>query len=314
MAGETKIDTLSVEIDYSAGLANTGLTQLTSTLEKLSGVTSGSLSGLKSISTQLNRFTKVSQNLNSTNLTQFANSMSGISNAVKPLTELGKTNLGSFINQLKKLPDLNKSLDNKTISQFTVKVKELSNAMIPLANNMAKVTAGFSSLPSKLNKVNSYTSKTNGVMSSLSSITGMLNFSAIFATGAIIGNYISDFITASNAYVENLNLFTVAMGENTEKAKEWIDTVTEALGIDPSGMMRYMGVFQMMATGFGLASDKAYIMSKNLTQLTYDIASFYNIKIDEAAQKVQSALAGELEPVDVEHIENYIICIQQRAA
>ena len=58
-----------------------------------------------------------------------------------------------------------------------------------------------------------------------------------------------------------------------------------------------MGVFNMITTGFGLANDQAYKMSKNLTQLTYDISSFYNINIDEAAQKVQSAISGELEPV-----------------
>ena len=54
----------------------------------------------------------------------------------------------------------------------------------------------------------------------------------------------------------------------------------------------------MIATGFGLGADNAYKMSKNLTQLTYDISSFYNLNIDEAAQKVQSAIAGELEPVN----------------
>lgn len=297
MANETKIDTLSIDIDYSAGTANTGLTNLTNTLEKLATVTAGSLSGLKSASTQLNRFTKVSQSLDSAKITSFATNISSISSAVKPLTELGKTNLGSFFNQLKKLPELNKSLDPTTIAQFTTKIKDLSNAMLPLANNMAKVTAGFSSLPSKLNKVSSYTAKASKSVSALSSISSLLNFGAIFASARMVGNYLSDFITSSNAYVENLNLFTVAMGESTDKAKEWIETVTDALGIDPSGMMRYMGVFQMMATGFGLSSNAAYTMSKNLTQLTYDISSFYNIGIDEAAQKVQSALAGELEPV-----------------
>ena len=297
MANETKIDTLSIDIDYSAGTANTGLTNLTNTLEKLATVTAGSLSGLKSASTQLNRFTKVSQSLDSAKITSFATNISSISSAVKPLTELGKTNLGSFFNQLKKLPELNKSLDPTTIAQFTTKIKDLSNAMLPLANNMAKVTAGFSSLPSKLNKVSSYTAKASKSVSALSSISSLLNFGAIFASARMVGNYLSDFITSSNAYVENLNLFTVAMGESTEKAKEWIGTVTDALGIEPGGMMRYMGVFQMMASGFGMSADNAYKISKNLTQLTYDMASYFNMNIDEAAQKVQSAFAGELEPV-----------------
>lgn len=49
--------------------------------------------------------------------------------------------------------------------------------------------------------------------------------------------------------------------------------------------------------GFGVASDRAYIMSKNLTQLTYDLASFYNISTSDAFQKLESGISGELEPL-----------------
>lgn len=297
MANETKIDTLSVEIDYSAGVANTGLTQLTNTLVKLSGVTAPAINNLKSISTQLNRFVNISTQLNQTNLSQFSNNISNLSSAVKPLSELGKSNLSSFINQLKKIPDLNKALDATTISQFSAKIKELSNAMSPLATNMAKVGTVLSALPSKLNKVSSYTNKTTQNMSSLASVSKLINFSAIIAGASRVGRALGGFIASSNEYVEDLNLFTVAMGKSTETAKEWVDTVSDALGLDPAPMMRYMGVFQMIASGFGLSADNAYKMSKNLTQLTYDISSFYNLNIDEAAQKVQSAISGELEPV-----------------
>ena len=314
MANETKIDTLSIDIDYSAGTANTGIDNLTTSLEKLQGITKGGISGLKTVKNQLENFVSASSGLNSIDLSKFSTGLSDISTAVKPLTDLGKTNLGNFVTQLKKIPDLNKSLDTKMISQFSKKIKDLSNAMLPLANNMAKVTAGFSSLPSKLNKVSSYTSKASKSVSLLSSISKLLNFSAIAAAAKMVGNNLSNFITSSNAYVENLNLFNVAMGESADRAKEWIDNVSEVLGLDPAPMMRYMGVFQMMATGFGLSSDNAEKMSKNLTQLTYDIASFYNLNIDEAAQKVQSAFAGELEPVDVEPTIIYIIGIQQIAA
>ena len=105
---------------------------------------------------------------------------------------------------------------------------------------------------------------------------------------------VAEFTSQSNKYVEDLNLFNVAMGESAEKAKDWIDTVSQALGLDPAEMMRNMGVFNIMAKGFGLASDKAYIMSKNLTQLSYDIASFYNLSFEEAQSKLTSAFAGKI--------------------
>ena len=49
--------------------------------------------------------------------------------------------------------------------------------------------------------------------------------------------------------------------------------------------------------GFGVVGDRAYLMSKNLTQLGYDIASFYNISVEESMQKLKSGFAGELEPL-----------------
>lgn len=311
---EAKIDTLVVDIDYSAGQANTGLTSLTNTLQTLQSTVTPAISKLNSMSNSINKFVQSANGLNTTTLTQFSQSINSLSSAVKPLSELGKSNLGSFVNQLKKIPELNKSLDPNMISEFTKKIKDLSNAMTPLANNMAKVTAGFSSLPSKLNKVNSYTSKTTKSMGLLSNISNLLNFGTVVAFATRAGRALGGFVTQSNQYVENLNLFNVAMGESADRAKEWIDNVSEVLGLDPAPMMRYMGVFNMMATGFGLSSDNAEKMSKNLTQLTYDIASFYNLNIDEAAQKVQSAFAGELEPVDVEPTIIYIIGIQQIAA
>ena len=52
-----------------------------------------------------------------------------------------------------------------------------------------------------------------------------------------------------------------------------------------------------LATGFGIAGDRAKVMSQHLTQLGYDLSSFYNISVEEAMQKVKSGFSGELEPL-----------------
>lgn len=112
-----------------------------------------------------------------------------------------------------------------------------------------------------------------------------------------IGSTLSSLVKSSMDYMENINLFTVAMGDYATEAREYAETVSEVMGLDPSQWMRAQGVFNTLATGFGVAADKAAFMSKNLTQLTYDISSFYNISVEDAAQKLQSAFSGELEPV-----------------
>ena len=162
---------------------------------------------------------------------------------------------------------------------------KVSGEMNNLANSMSKIKTlnlGLSAVNAKAGK----------------------SFSSL-GTKAILGGvslkkaagYISDWIEESNDYVENLNLFTAAMGKYAESAKEYAETVGEVMGIDPSVWMRNQGVFMTLATGFGVAGDRASTMSKQLTQLGYDISSFYNISVEDAMQRLQSGISGELEPL-----------------
>ena len=108
---------------------------------------------------------------------------------------------------------------------------------------------------------------------------------------------IKGLIDQSNQYTENLNLFTASLGEYAGEAQQFAERASEVLGIDPSEFMRNEGTFNSIIEGFGVANDQAYLMSKNLTQLGYDISSFYNTDVETAMQKLQSGISGELEPL-----------------
>lgn len=112
-----------------------------------------------------------------------------------------------------------------------------------------------------------------------------------------LSNGIAKSIKLSNDYIENLNLFTVSMGPAAESARSFAEEVSELLGIDPSVWMRYQGVFNTIISGFGVATQKANLMSQQLTQLGYDISSFFNISVEDAMTKLQSGISGELEPL-----------------
>ena len=98
-------------------------------------------------------------------------------------------------------------------------------------------------------------------------------------------------------YVEALNLYKMAIGEAAGEEYEFAKRAQDLLGIDLTQWMQAQGVFNALASGFGVASDKAALMSRNLTQLAYDISSFYNISVEDAIQKVQSGFAGQIRPV-----------------
>lgn len=302
---DTEIDQVSIEIGANSQSASSNLDNLSNSITKLTSVLNNGLKGLKNFNSTISSLKNITSNINFD-----TTSFSKVQNSFEGLSTIGKaTNLNSFIKQLKEIPNISKNLDDKSVSEFTNKIKQLTEALSPLATEMVKVSTAFSALPSNINKVNSVLSKTQKAVKSSTQDQGLIGslFSGgtggILKTGLLIagiqqlGSTIGSFVNKSNDFIENMNLFSVSMGEAADKAREFIDEYTNVLGVDPSNTMRYMGMFNTLIEGFGLSSDAAYTMSQNLTQLSYDMSSFLNIPIDDAMQKLKSGISGEIEPM-----------------
>lgn len=280
-------------LDVSQKLSN-----LADSLSKLNGIRD-----LKISSSIGNQLSAISTAVNSVQDTS-GSKLEALANGLRPLSELGKSQMGSFINQLKKLPEVISELDKADIGKFADQMARLSAAMKPFADEMQKVSAGFSSFPSRIQRVITSSVQYNNAMQNARMQTNGLGlaikglkFSAIAYVFRKVASFLGYAITKAGEYQEDLNLFTVSMGEYAEEAYRYAQQVSEVMGIDPAEWMRNQGVFNTIISGFGVVGDKAAFMSKNLTQLGYDIASFYNISFSDAMQKVQSGIAGELEPL-----------------
>lgn len=190
------------------------------------------------------------------------------------------------------------SLELKIVSESQSAAQGIENLTRSL-NKLKTATSGISKAATDIRKVTDATNKASesGNKASASFADLYLKVRTAARGFRAVGEAIFSAIQKSSDYVENVNLFTVAMGEYANEAKEYADTVSEAMGIDPSDWMRNQGVFMTLATGFGVAGDRAATMSKNLTQLGYDLSSFYNISVEDAMQKIKSGFAGELEPL-----------------
>ena len=176
---------------------------------------------------------------------------------------------------------------------------EIDSLELQIISNSSKAVSEINKLSSTLGKLRGAISQSTNVnnahaKSHVNLYAKFKVWSAALKAGI---NTINKFITASSDYVENVNLFTVSMGQYAESAKTYADEVGNIMGIDPGEWMRNQGVFMTLAKGFGVAGDRANTMSKNLTQLGYDISSFFNISTEDAMQKLQSGIAGELEPL-----------------
>ena len=282
----------------NSGDASQKITRLTNALTALSQV--GNVKISSSIANQLTAINTALAGLKWTD----GDKLTSLANGLRPLSELGKANMTTFINQLSKLPKVIEDLEAADIDKFTQQMTALATAMKPFADEMQKVSNGFSAFPSKIQKLITSTEKYNASARKATFTTGQftsglkaLNVAAVAITFRKIGHFIAQAVTESNKYQEDLNLFTVALGQYAAEAQNYAEKVSDVMGIDPAQWLRNQGVFNTLLTGFGDTAERAQLMSQNLTQLGYDISSFFNISIEDAMQKLQSGISGELEPL-----------------
>lgn len=97
--------------------------------------------------------------------------------------------------------------------------------------------------------------------------------------------------------VESENLFTVAMGDMAKAGTDWSKQLRKDLGLNEFELRKSVATFNAMFDAMGLSEEAAYGMSTGLTELSHDMASFFNLKPEEAFQKLQAGITGETEPL-----------------
>ncbi len=179
------------------------------------------------------------------------------------------------------------------IDRVNRQLSEMSRNLTSISNSR-----GLNNVNTQLGRMSTQLNNVGRASRSVSTswIDNYLKLSVIIGVGRRVFDTLGDMVKLSNDYVENVNLFTVSMGEYAEEAAAYAETVSDLMGIDPSQWTRTQGIFQTLATGFEVGAENAAKMSRNLTQLSYDISSFYNLDVDEAADKIRSAISGEIEP------------------
>lgn len=135
---------------------------------------------------------------------------------------------------------------------------------------------------------NALDSFSNKVQSS----TGNLRQFSQLLGGAGLGRALSKATKSAIAYIENLNLFTVAMGDSIDEAQRFIDRMVEIYGMDPSNLYRYSGYFYQLTDAIGATSKASKIMSLSLTKAANDISSLFNVDIETVVNNLASGMQG----------------------
>ena len=291
----------------SAGMS--WLDKINSFLNGLSNV--NTTASTKSINTVVNAIKKIPaavSGLNGVDFYSMSGSITQLTNALAPLSILDASSLkalGSAFNAIGKVPDLTDKLKAADLDSFASSCQKISTALTPLASQLDKVGNAFAKLPPQLSKVVTQANRVTAAnekqrksyLSLSNQMNGFMRNMAKLVSLKAIAEYLGNAVAKFNDFYEATDLFHNAMGNLSGEADTLISKMQGLLGVDPTKAMTYMATIQSLGTSFGLTSDKAYVLSKNLTQLAYDEASYWNKDVAETFTAMSSAISGEIEPI-----------------
>lgn len=147
---------------------------------------------------------------------------------------------------------------------------------------------------------------TSGVQNGVSAIKQSFNGlgSAVKKIGLLIGGAFAvgklaqfgkECVELGSDLAEVQNVVDVTFTSMSDKVNEFAKNAMTSAGLSETMAKRYVGTFGAMSKSFGFSESQAYDMSTALTQLTGDVASFYNISQDLAYIKLKSVFTGETE-------------------
>lgn len=310
------MDTLMIEIQSSSKNATSSIQSLINKLKTLNQALeqvvkqSENFSKLKSSITNVTkginvpkRSKQTTPNINMDNVKSTGN----ISDLASQSTVLSKQGslLANYRSQLQAV-GLTQATLGEQISQTTRQTTRGTTEITKYDTELGKLTVtarstadGLTRYATSLRNAGNESKKNTNLFKAMTSgISGTLLqaqvvWNTLKGTATTLGNLAMN----GASYYESLNLFATTLGDRAQEAMDWVNMFSDALYLDPSNVMQYMGTFDSLIEGLGVGADDAYLMSQQLTQLTYDLSSFKNLDIETAFEKLRSGIAGELEPL-----------------
>ena len=144
-------------------------------------------------------------------------------------------------------------------------------------------------------QVNNIQRQATSAFGSMSVAIGNILSNLAMKAVAGIGNFVKDSIEKGSELSELENVVDTVFTSMADKVDNFSKNALSAYGLTEKQAKKMMGTFGAMSKSFGYSEQQAYSMSAALTGLAGDVASFYNLEIDEAYTKLKSVYTGETE-------------------
>ena len=271
----------------------TGLSNLIKSISKLGLANSTqATANLPQISAQLQNFVR---QMNKIGELKF--DMTNMSSLVTSISRLGSVASGRAVNNIPLLADNLKYLF-ETLSKapnVSANIIRMTEALANLAKTGASSGRAATSLGKSLNIFSGSANKAKSNSFSLAAALGKLYASYWLLFRAF--SKIKDAIDISSSLTEVENVVRTTFGNYEKLIQDFSKTSIQDFGMSELTAKQVASRFQAMGTAMGFSQGKMADMSLQLTKLTADMASFYDMEQSDVARNLQAVFTGETEPL-----------------
>lgn len=331
-----EIDSLEIQIQAKATKANNAIDKLITKLDtlstSLSRINSSSLTGL---SNSVDRFSKSMQSMNNVKTTDFTRLARGIeklsaintasiNRAAYSMNQLSKafSNIQASSGSYAQISELAKGISQlgyKSSTKAIENIPKLATAMKELMTTLSKaptVSRNLIDMTNALAKLSRTGASSGRAATSLANSLNIFSksaktaktssFSLASAFGKMYASYwllfrafgkIKDAIDISSSLTEVENVVRTTFGQYEKLIQNFAKTSIQDFGMSELMAKQVASRFQAMGVAMGFSQKNMANMSLELTKLTADMASFYDISQTDVARNLQAIFTGETEPL-----------------
>ncbi len=166
------------------------------------------------------------------------------------------------------------------------------------SNFIIRGGADFSDIQKEVRKTQSQISEfQSSITKSMGGIGKIIKFGLGIVGLNAIKNFVKDSINVASDLTEVQNVVDVTFGKMAKDINEFADTAIEQFGLSVLSAKKFTSTMGAMLKSSGITGTAVRDMSIDLTKLSADMASFYNLENEEAFRKIMSGMSGMTMPL-----------------
>ena len=194
------------------------------------------------------------------------------------------------------------STQYNTFRREIINTEQALNGLIEKQSELSKPTKDIDNTADKVKKIGDNAESSQKQVITLGDLIKSNLISDVIKRGLDeVGDKIGDFISSGVEMASDLqevqNVVDTTFISGAGKIYEWADAAVESFGISSLQAQKYNGTLGAMMKSMGLTDDVVLKMSTDMVGLAGDMASFYNLNVEEAFEKIRSGISGETEPL-----------------